>query len=67
MSLRSLALKYRRLIIIAIHLALVICAYILAFYVRLDFKIDSNYWGIIIRTLPILLAINDRFVTFKRV
>jgi len=49
--------KFRRLIIIAIHLVLVLCAYILAFYLRLDFKIDNTYWQIIIKTLPMIVCI----------
>lgn len=57
MNLKELILKSRRLIIIIIHLALVICAYILAFYLRLDFKIDSSAWQVIIKTLPILIFI----------
>jgi len=57
MNLKELIFRCRRLIIIAIHLALVICAYILAFYLRFDFKIDSNYWQVIIKTLPIIVCI----------
>lgn len=57
MNLKELILRSRRLIIIAIYLALVICAYILAFYLRLDFKIASNYWQVIIKTLPALICI----------
>jgi FlaA1/EpsC-like NDP-sugar epimerase len=57
MNLKELIFKCRRLIIIALHLALVICAYILAFYLRFDFKVDSSQWQIIIKTLPILICI----------
>lgn len=57
MGLKEIILRSRRLIIIAIHLALVISAYILAFYLRLDFKVDSSYWQIIFKTLPILVFI----------
>ncbi len=57
MNLKSLVLKSRRLIILVIHLALVIFAYILAFYLRLDFKINNSYWQVIIKTLPILVSI----------
>ncbi|MCX5668686.1 MAG: nucleoside-diphosphate sugar epimerase/dehydratase [Candidatus Omnitrophica bacterium] len=57
MNLKELIFKCRRLIIIVIHLALVICAYMLAFYLRLDFKIDSNSWQAILKTLPILACI----------
>ncbi|MFH0791444.1 MAG: nucleoside-diphosphate sugar epimerase/dehydratase [Candidatus Omnitrophota bacterium] len=57
MDLKGLVFKFRRLIILAVHLGLVIGAYILAFYLRLDFKIDRSYWQIIIKTLPILVCI----------
>ena len=57
MNLKELILKYRRLITIAIHLVLVSCAYMLAFYLRLDFKINSSFWQVIIKTLPILVCI----------
>jgi len=57
MNLKELILRSRRLIIIVIHLALVVSAYIFAFYLRLDFKIDSSYWQVIIKTLPMLIFI----------
>lgn len=63
MNVKLLILKFRRLIIVAVHLVLIICAYILAFYLRLDFKIDSNYWQIIIKTLPVLICI--KMIIFK--
>ncbi len=62
MNLKELILKFRRLFIIALHLALVICAYILAFYLRLDFNIDNSFWQVIIKTLPIFVCI--KMVTF---
>ena len=57
MNIKELILRSRRLIVITIHLALVVLAYILAFYLRFDFKVDDNYWHIIGKTLPILIAI----------
>ena len=57
MNLKGLLLKSRRLIIVATHLALVICTYILTFYLRFDFKIDSSHWQVIFKTLPILACI----------
>ena len=57
MNPKELFLKLRRPIIIAIHLALVICAYILAFYLRFDFQIANSYWQMIIKTLPVLACI----------
>lgn len=62
MNVKELILKSRRLIIIAIHLALVVCAYILAFYLRFDFKINNSYWMLIIKTLPILACIKMFFL-----
>jgi len=56
MNLKELILRLRRLIIIVTQLILVICAYLLAFFLRLDFKIDSNSWQIILKTLPILVC-----------
>ncbi|PIP19436.1 MAG: nucleoside-diphosphate sugar epimerase [Candidatus Omnitrophica bacterium CG08_land_8_20_14_0_20_41_16] len=57
MNLKELILKCRRLIIIVIHFALVVGAYILAFYLRFDFKIDNGNWQVILKTLPILVCI----------
>lgn len=57
MNVKPLIFKYRRLIILVIHLFLVIGAYLLAFYLRLDFRIDSRYWQVIIKTLPFLVCI----------
>jgi len=57
MNLKELIFKSRRLIIITIHLVLVVCAYIIAFYLRVDFKIDSSSWLLILKTLPILVCI----------
>ncbi|PIQ90253.1 MAG: nucleoside-diphosphate sugar epimerase [Candidatus Omnitrophica bacterium CG11_big_fil_rev_8_21_14_0_20_41_12] len=57
MNIKLLIYKLRRLIILAIHLALVICAYLLAFYLRFDFKIDSSQWQVIIKTLPVIICI----------
>ncbi len=52
-----MVIRSRRLVIVAIHLVLVIFAYLLAFYLRFDFKIDTSYWQVIVKTLPILVAI----------
>jgi len=57
MRIKSLALKYRRLTIVATHFGLIIGGYIFAFYLRLDFKIDREYWQIIIKTIPLLIFI----------
>lgn len=57
MGIKRFVLKFRRFFIIATHLFLVICAYILAFYLRLDLSIDNSYWRLIARTLPLLVLI----------
>jgi len=57
MNLKEFLLKIRRPIIIALHLVLVICAYILAFYLRFDFQISSDYWQLILKTFPIIVFI----------
>ncbi|MDP3042478.1 MAG: nucleoside-diphosphate sugar epimerase/dehydratase [Candidatus Omnitrophota bacterium] len=57
MNLKELIFRCRRLIIIALHLALVVSAYVLAFYLRFDFKIDNSYWQVISKTLPMLICI----------
>ena len=57
MNIKILILKVRRPVIVALHLALVIIAYVLAFYLRLDFKIDTPYWLLIEKTLPLLIGI----------
>lgn len=48
---------YRRLVIVAVHLALVIMAYLLAFLLRFEFRLTSSEWQLFLRTLPLLLVI----------
>ena len=62
MDLKKFIFKIRRLITIALHLVLVILAYILSFYLRFDFKLTEHYWQLIISTLPILIII--KFIIF---
>ena len=57
MNLKELLFKLRRPIIIALHLALVIGAYLLAFYLRFDFQIATSYWQLIFKTLPAIVGI----------
>ena len=57
MNLKELLFKLRRPIIIALHLVLVISAYIIAFYLRFDFQIANNYWQLILKTLPVFVCI----------
>jgi FlaA1/EpsC-like NDP-sugar epimerase len=57
MRIIGIFLKWRRFIIMVAHFTLVICAYLLAFCLRFDFHIDSIYWSIILKTLPLLIGI----------
>lgn len=57
MNLKELILKSRRSIIISTHLILVVCAYILAFYLRLDFNISRSVWLLILKTLPVFIFV----------
>lgn len=57
MNFKSLVFKFRRPIIILVHLVLVICAYILAFCLRLDFKVEIGFWQVIVKTLPVLICV----------
>jgi len=57
MNLKFFLFKSRRLIIIVFHLFLVTVAYIWAFYLRFDLKIDETSWVLIKRTLPLLICI----------
>jgi len=41
----------------SIHCALIVCAYILAFYIRFDFNINHAFWGTILSTLPLVICI----------
>lgn len=43
--------------IILAHVFLIAAAYILAFYVRFEFKLPAEYFPLIIRTIPVLILI----------
>jgi len=49
--------KYRRFFTIVVHFILVIIAYVGAFYLRFDFRLRSEYFPIILKTLPLLIII----------
>lgn len=57
MNLKILIIKCRRPIVVVTHLILVISAYLLAFYLRLDFEINSIYWQVVIKTIFVLVCI----------
>jgi len=64
MNFKNLLFKFRRLAIIVAHLVLVICAYILAFSLRFDFKIDASFWQAIFKTLPILICVKMAWLAY---
>ncbi|MBU1084365.1 MAG: polysaccharide biosynthesis protein [Candidatus Omnitrophica bacterium] len=55
-------LKYRRMIIVLVHVFMITAAYIAAFYIRFEFKIPPIYIPIILGTIPIVLLIKG--ITF---
>lgn len=61
MQIERLAPKYRRLMIIAAHLVLIIGGYVLSFCLRLDFKVDREYWRMVIKTIPLLIFVKLTF------
>jgi FlaA1/EpsC-like NDP-sugar epimerase len=50
-------LRYRRLLILGIHLLLIPAAYLAAFLLRFDFALNPEYAGIFWRTLPYILIL----------
>jgi FlaA1/EpsC-like NDP-sugar epimerase len=54
---RQFLIRYRRLLIIITHLLLVWTAYSLAFLLRFEFAIPSNYYLVFLKTLPLVLVI----------
>ena len=62
MTIKRFLLKIRRLLTILMHVIIVAGAYILAFYLRFEFKLPAEYLPLILKTLPILLMI--KLITF---
>lgn len=56
-KIKLLLLKYRRIFIIATHLALICLSYYLSFLARFDFPIPYEYYLVLLKTLPLLLII----------
>lgn len=48
---------YRRAVIIAIHVALVVFAYLLAFLLRFDLALSPERWTLFLQTLPLLVLL----------
>jgi FlaA1/EpsC-like NDP-sugar epimerase len=63
---QPLVLKYRRPLIIGLHVALVVIAQYLAFWLRFDGKIPVPEWTLFLQMLPVLIAIRGlTFVPFR--
>lgn len=66
MNVRVLVLKYRRALILAIHLALIALANLLAFQLRFDGEVPTWAWQAMLLMLPWLLAIRGLvFIPFR--
>jgi len=56
-KIKELIIKYRRLIILLVHVLLIAAAYIAAFYVRFEFALSGIYMKLLLTTLPFLIII----------
>jgi FlaA1/EpsC-like NDP-sugar epimerase len=62
----SLVLKYRRVLVVGLHLALIVVASHLAFSLRFDGSVPSNYMQLWWQTLPWLVAVQaTTFLPFR--
>ena len=59
---KNILIKYRRLLIVVTHLILITLAYWMAFILRFEFNIPDYYWGIFLKSLPIIILV--KLVTF---
>jgi len=57
MKVKNILNKYRRPLVALVHLLLIVGAYVMAFYLRFDFKIESSNLAILYKTLPILIIV----------
>jgi len=55
-KIKDVMLKYRRAIIVLLHLCLIALAYTFAFSLRFDLNIPKEYLPIFFKTLPILIV-----------
>ena len=53
-----LLLHYRKVLVVLIQLGLVVAAYVGSFILRLDLDPDQVPWDLVLRTLPLLVAIH---------
>jgi FlaA1/EpsC-like NDP-sugar epimerase len=64
MKIKYLIHKFRRPLIIMLHIIFIVSAYIAAFYLRFDFNLDKNYYHLILKTLPLLIITKLLFFYF---
>lgn len=57
MKIKYLLNKYRRALIVCVHLLLIVLAYLLSFFIRFDFRLSPQHLTAIVWTLPVLLAV----------
>lgn len=57
MNIAEYLLKYRRVLIIFVHIGLIVCAYFLAYLLRFDFNINHDYFVVFKRTVLLLTAV----------
>ena len=50
-------LRYRKILAILIQLGLMVGAYVFAFILRLDLDVGAVPWGLVLKTLPLLIAV----------
>src|SRR3990170_539889 len=55
--LTDLILKYRRILIVCVHLILIVVSNLLAFILRFEWKIPSDYYYMIGVTLPVIVLV----------
>ena len=54
--LARLVRRYRRPIVILVHLGLVVVVYLLSFLLRYDFALAESQWTLLLKTLPLLVV-----------
>jgi FlaA1/EpsC-like NDP-sugar epimerase len=59
-------IKYRRLPVVALHMALIVISNYLAFWLRFDGQITANAWSLMVQMLPWLIAVRGAtFIPFR--
>ena len=53
----DVALRYRKLLAILVQMGLVVAAYIFSFILRLDLDMGEVPWDLVLKTMPILIAV----------